>query len=261
MDGGSTDGTLEMLEGAAGVLLSSERDKGLYDAINKGIARACGDVIVLLNDDDLLPKDALAQAAVLFAENPDVDGVSGQAIITEIDGDGSERLLGVPAMLRVRPEDVISGFPMINAKFLRRGIYRRLNGFSLKYKVASDRDFIGRCILSGLNLAIISEPLYCYRIHTQSLTFSGGGVNLSTLDEYYQIAADRLDEASDDCARSFYRTWLAWAAVERAVRSRRIKDLFTFVAAQPGALGPLFRHVFWHAWTRHERMGRRREPH
>lgn len=78
-DGGSADGTLDILANHKGpqVRLASERDHGLYDAINRGMARATGDVVGLLHSDDLFADPGvLARVAAAFAD-PDVDCVYG----------------------------------------------------------------------------------------------------------------------------------------------------------------------------------------
>lgn len=78
-DGGSTDGTLDLLaqHDDPRVRLVSARDHGLYDAINRGMARATGDVVGLLHSDDIFAETGvLARVAVAFAD-PDVDCVYG----------------------------------------------------------------------------------------------------------------------------------------------------------------------------------------
>ena len=64
IDGASTDGTLDVLRGLwrADPVLVSERDHGIYDALNKGIARATGDVVGFLHSDDLFADDSGARA-------------------------------------------------------------------------------------------------------------------------------------------------------------------------------------------------------
>src|SRR5258707_149693 len=66
IDGGSTDGTLELLQGYQHLKIVSEPDRGVYDAINKGIRLATGEIIILLNSDDLLVAGALSLSAEIF---------------------------------------------------------------------------------------------------------------------------------------------------------------------------------------------------
>ena len=66
IDGGSTDGTLELLKGYQHLKVVSEPDRGVYDAINKGIRLATGEIIILLNSDDLLVAGALSLSAEIF---------------------------------------------------------------------------------------------------------------------------------------------------------------------------------------------------
>lgn len=87
VDGGSQDGTVELLQAHAARVAgtpgfsfnwTSEPDRGLYDAMNKGIARATGDVVGILNADDVLAADdVLRRVAAAFAANPDRDCLFG----------------------------------------------------------------------------------------------------------------------------------------------------------------------------------------
>ena len=87
IDGGSTDGTLQVLQGYADRLavLVSEPDRGIYDALNKGIARASGEVVGFLHSDDLFADAAvLSRIGAAFAD-PDVDAAYGDLLYVSKD--------------------------------------------------------------------------------------------------------------------------------------------------------------------------------
>ena len=80
IDGGSTDRTMNIIQENQPSIdyFVSEKDKGLYDAINKGIQRATGEVIGILNADDLFARpDVLASVAKTFIDHPKIDGLYG----------------------------------------------------------------------------------------------------------------------------------------------------------------------------------------
>ncbi len=78
-DGGSTDGTLDILQQYQDprIALVSEKDDGLYDAINKGKARATGDIVGLMHSDDVFASDAVLQKVAAAFEDQDIDCVYG----------------------------------------------------------------------------------------------------------------------------------------------------------------------------------------
>ena len=85
IDGASTDGTLEIIQRqqSPGCVLISEPDKGMYDAINKGLKHAQGEIVGILNADDYYPTDnVLAQVREAFSD-PDVDACYGDLIYVE----------------------------------------------------------------------------------------------------------------------------------------------------------------------------------
>jgi glycosyltransferase involved in cell wall biosynthesis len=112
MDGGSTDGTVDILRKYERHIdfWESAPDKGQAGAINKGFARARGEILAWLNSDDVYEPGVLAEAADLFGEWSDVDVISGRCRLWY--GDGRDRLVG-PSPLRT-----FEDFLKINANWL-----------------------------------------------------------------------------------------------------------------------------------------------
>src|ERR1700730_13490318 len=88
IDGGSTDGTVDLLRSYPRLQWISERDQGHYHAMNKGIARASGDVIAILNADDCYREGTLRKVADAFVKNPEWDALFGDVVY--VDGESRE---------------------------------------------------------------------------------------------------------------------------------------------------------------------------
>ena len=88
VDGGSTDGSLEIIERYQHQLAwwVSEPDQGQADAINKGFKKATGEIIAWINSDDLYLPGVISSAVELFQENPDVGVIYGDAVSADADG-------------------------------------------------------------------------------------------------------------------------------------------------------------------------------
>jgi glycosyltransferase involved in cell wall biosynthesis len=95
VDGGSTDGTLEILQRADAIRYVSEPDRGLSHAMNKGVAMAGGAVIGWLNADDLYLPGALRAIGEAFAAQPQAEWATGRCLI--VDGAGREIRRGATA--------------------------------------------------------------------------------------------------------------------------------------------------------------------
>jgi glycosyltransferase involved in cell wall biosynthesis len=85
-DGGSTDGTLDWLPGDPRVRAVVEKDGGMYDAINRGLRRASGDILAWLNCDEQYLPGALKAVAGCFAAHADVDMVFGDIVMVGAEG-------------------------------------------------------------------------------------------------------------------------------------------------------------------------------
>jgi glycosyltransferase involved in cell wall biosynthesis len=139
IDGASTDGTIGMLEARRNQLavLLSEPDGGIYEALNKGIARATGDVIGFLHADDVFgDKDVLASIAGIFSD-PGVSAVYGdlQYVRKEDTGHVVRHWRAGPYSARKLAWGWMPPHPTL---YVRREWYERMGAFDTSYRIAAD---------------------------------------------------------------------------------------------------------------------------
>ncbi len=147
VDGGSTDGTLEMLH-ESGARVVSEPDSGLYDAINKGVGLATGEVVGFLNADDLLPPGALTAIVDGFASRTNANMVSGGWEVFRNTAGGIETIVKVHdrGAKTLREQDIIHGAPILNARFFRRSFLHRVGPFDTRWRRCADTDLLMRVL-------------------------------------------------------------------------------------------------------------------
>jgi len=159
VDGGSTDGTVDILAAAEGIRYVSEPDRGLSDAMNKGIAMASGDVIGWLNADDYYFPGALQAVGEAFAAAPQARWATGRCRI--VDERGAEIRTAVTAYKNFFLRHYSLGlyltqnFISAPATFVRKEAYPE-QPYDLRYKVSMDYD-------TQLKLARASDPLFVDR--------------------------------------------------------------------------------------------------
>ena len=177
IDGGSTDGTLELLKEYPHLKIISEPDRGVYDAWNKGISHAEGDIISLLNSDDLYSARAFERCAETLRSYPDALLVSGgcQIFRTTAPGDEIEmHRYQDPRRYRLSLRNATVGLPIINSRFFRRSLFTTIGTFDLAYPVAADREFLIRAAVAGIADIALKDVFYRYRHHAGSLTMNAG---------------------------------------------------------------------------------------
>lgn len=145
IDGGSTDGTLDILshEGLHLAAIISDKDDGIYDAMNKGLSLATGDIIAFLNADDLY-KDKYVISNVLSIMNSEkLDALYGDV---EFFKEGAEeRVVRRYDSSRFTPDRLGWGFmPAHPALFIRRVLFDELGKFRTDFQIAGDFEFIVR---------------------------------------------------------------------------------------------------------------------
>jgi glycosyltransferase involved in cell wall biosynthesis len=157
IDGGSTDCSLEIIKKYSHIKYISEKDNGMYDAINKGLKVASGDVIAYLNSDDRYPSGALSKVLKVF-EKSNPDYVYGDCRL--VDENRNElylyKAVSVPRSILTKISVVPWAQP---SSFYKRSVFTKLSGFDTKYKLAADYHFMKQVILYGFTSAVIAEPL------------------------------------------------------------------------------------------------------
>jgi glycosyltransferase involved in cell wall biosynthesis len=171
VDGGSTDGTLEVLSRYPHLKVLSEPDQGMYDAINKGLRLSGGKVLAWLNSDDLYPPGTFAAVARVLASHPGTLAVSGAAEVFA-DTPNGPRLLAVQPHLGERDfwRRVVES-PVPNGWFFRRGFFDTVGIFNASYRYVADRELLIRAALLGVHPVPLDRVVYRYRQHAGSATF------------------------------------------------------------------------------------------
>lgn len=145
VDGASTDGTLEVLQLclSKSARLFSEKDKGIYDALNKGLRLASGDVIGFMHSDDFFADSSvLSDVAIAFAD-PDVMAVYGD--LQYVDKVDTDRVIRNWKSGVFKPERLRRGWmPPHPTLYVRRSVVEKLGGFDTTFKIAADYDSVLR---------------------------------------------------------------------------------------------------------------------
>lgn len=196
IDGGSADGTLGRVRAYCAEAPDlrrwvSETDRGIYDAMNKGIALATGDVVGILNADDVYASgDVLAKVSRVF-EDPQVDACYGDLLyVSEFGrkarGEGREGFRAVRYWKSgaFHPKKFYWGWmPPHPTFFVRRSVYERFGVFNLDLGTAADYELMLRFLLKHrIQVAYIPEVLVHMRV---------GGASNATLKA--RLAANRMD--------------------------------------------------------------------
>ena len=177
VDGGSTDGTLQVLRQYASLAhlrWVSEPDYGQSDAINKGIGMVRGDVVGWLNADDLYYPGALAAIADAFARYPDADVVYGSG--ARIDEAG--RVVKEVAAVPFDPRRIRNVFFIVQpAMFFRRQTFLDVGGLTVSTHYCMDWEFLLK-LPRGARVYAIPAPVGQWRDYPATKTGQGGWARL-----------------------------------------------------------------------------------
>ncbi|MFN2200082.1 MAG: glycosyltransferase family 2 protein [Caldilineaceae bacterium] len=165
-DGGSQDGTVEIIERLSGsqTRLVSEPDAGIYDAINRGIARSTGDVVGLLHSDDFFPhQDVVSHIAAAFGD-PTIDAVYGD--LDYVSARDPDRVIrrwraGIASPAKLRR----GWMPPHPTLYLRASVFRDHGVYDTSFEIAADYDAVLRYFSTGkIRSAYLTEVLVKMRL-------------------------------------------------------------------------------------------------
>lgn len=214
VDGGSTDGTLEVLKKYPHLRVISEPDEGMYDALNKGIHLARGEIVGWLNTDDRLAPGCLAAVRAAFDQSPDSLAVVGGLLYEQAGSLTRSRPAPDLAQYLALAGRFAVNFP--NGWFLRRAVYDRVGRFDSSYRYTADNELMLRIVRAGILPARLDAPVYIFKVHADSVTLNPvdsreaarGQTLLKLYDELMRVSETHLP--ARDLPRELKRT-LRWS--------------------------------------------------
>lgn len=214
VDPGSTDGSRALIAGYADQIKTVlEPDHGPADGLNRGFARATGDVFAFLNSDDILLPGAVRRA-VECLQSGRCDVVSGHAVV--IDAEGRELRKVFSEAYSLKRYAYGTSILIQPSTFFTRAIFEKAGGFNPQNRSNWDGELYAEMAMHGARFALVDEYWSGYRLHGGSITGSGRLDKLIT--EYHSRMFRRImrrDQRASDALLA------RWFRLERMLRHPR----------------------------------------
>ena len=177
VDGASKDNTVKIIQSYPHVAkYVSEPDKGLYDAINKGIEMCTGDVVGILNSDDFFPHEKVISKMVDAFNNNDVDAVYGD--VAFVRPERLDKVVRLYSSKKFNPRKFAFGYmPAHPSFYVKRKFYMNYGLYKLDYKIAADYELLMRFIYKH-------HLKYYYLPEVMVYMRTGGVSNKTVLSRY-----------------------------------------------------------------------------
>ena len=185
VDGGSTDGTIELVQSYGDKIdkFISEKDKGVYYALNKGIAMASGEVIALLHSDDFYVNRFVISQVVEAFKKQQCDAVYSN--LYYVSNNNKDKIIRTWNAGIYKPDSFYYGWmPPHPAFFAKREVYQKYDAFNTELKFAADYELMLRFILKH-NIQICYLPKYFIKMRV------GGASNRSLSNRLKANIEDR----------------------------------------------------------------------
>ena len=192
VDGGSSDGSVDIIRAHAHHLAwwCSEADAGQASAINKGLARASGDIVGWVNSDDMLLPGCLHAVARAF-EDPGTDAVCGWGVMMSERGQVRRRwVFAQPSASALRASSVL----FQPAVFWRRSVVDRIGPLDPSFQFCMDQEYFARMAGHGIVPRLVPRFLAACRKHASTKTSTIGSIG----DQESRIIWDREGHAAID---------------------------------------------------------------
>lgn len=151
IDGASTDKTIDIINEYSNSIktILSEPDKGIYDAMNKGVQSSSGDYVGILNSDDVFSHTYVISDVVKIIENTNVDAVYGDLVV--VSREETSSIIRTYSSKYFRKWKIRFGLMLPHPTFyVKRNLFDKLGFYKLNYRVAADFELITRFLTNGI---------------------------------------------------------------------------------------------------------------
>ena len=185
IDGASTDKTIEIIKNMQRPqdIFISEKDDGIYDALNKGIKFSTGEILGIIHSDDFFTDEHVLQNIIEAFQDPNIDGVYGD--LDYVSAKDEKKIIRHWVAKKYSYKNIFKGWmPPHPTVFLRRNVIERWGGYHSKdYKISADYDALLRYLVKGkIKIAYIPRVLVKMRV--------GGESNRSILQIFIKSKED-----------------------------------------------------------------------
>ena len=209
IDGASTDATMMIIDAHREQLarVVSESDEGIYDAMNKGLKLASGDVIGILNADDFYPSDDTLVKVLGVFDDPDIEACYGDLVY--VNDQNTDKVIRFWRSGHFDLNKFYWGWmPPHPTFFVRRSVYERYGFFNLELGSAADYEIMLRFLLNHqVKVAYIPEVL----VHMRT----GGVSNMSLRN---RLKANQMDRMAWKVNELKPHIWTLWAKPLRKLK-------------------------------------------
>lgn len=193
VDGASPDGTLDVIRAHAhdNMVIVSEPDEGIYDALNKGYRLATGDVVGIVHADDILADDTVLERVTAAFSDPDVDAVYGD--LDYVAKDNPDRIIRHWRAGTFSRAKLHAGWmPPHPTLFLRRRVFETHGLFDTSFRIAADYDVVLRYFgVAKIRAAYVPQVLVKMRVGGES-NRSLGAMLTKSREDYRALRKNRI---------------------------------------------------------------------
>ena len=189
IDGGSKDGTLDIINKyISGVaILISEKDDGIYDAMNKGISLANGDLVGILNSDDCFYDNYVMEKIVThYNENPKADIIYGNIEINRAGSFGKNKIVRGDHTIFLKKLRMTIPHPAV---FIKKNIYQKYGLYDTDFRIGADFNYVMFLLQKNVEFTHLDTTLVTFRDGGISDTKSFAGI-ITLMHEYF-VACER----------------------------------------------------------------------
>jgi len=198
IDGASTDGTLDIIKRHEKKIAFwvSEKDNGIYDAMNKGIRAANGELIGIINASDYYEPDTISEVVKAYLQHQDVGIFHGNINMLNMDGSFFKHKTAAKDV-----NNLCDGFSLFHPTFfVTKTTYNQVGAYDTNFKIAADYDFALRCANANVKFFHIDKVISNFRV---------GGISSADrkkcLEESKKVLINNhIDEEKAD---SIYKKW------------------------------------------------------